>query len=109
VSEPAVSIPRGDSDGFTAERQLVPDARFALAALLGYGDRVRDEALARAERRLRSLSPEARRAVEALAARIIEEFLHVPATRLREAAGSPEGLVYASVAHGLFGANGSAR
>lgn len=109
MSEPAVSVPWGDSDGVTAERQPVPDARFALAALLGYGDRVRDEALARAERRLRSLSPEARRAVEALAARIVDEFLDVPATRLREAAGSPDGLVYASVAHGLFGARGSTR
>jgi glutamyl-tRNA reductase len=66
------------------------------------------ESLARAERRLRSLSPEARRAVEALAARIVDEFLHVPAMRLREAAASPEMFLYARVVNALFEADGTA-
>lgn len=91
VSEAAVQLPWPE-----------PDTGGAIAALLRYGDEVRAESLARAERRLRALSPEARRVVETLAARIVDEFLLGPSLRLREAAVSPEGLVYARVVAGLF-------
>jgi hypothetical protein len=109
VSEVAVPLPWGEFGGVTAERPAAPVDPVAIASLRRYGDQVRADGLARADRRLRSLSPEARRAVEALAGRIVEEFLHLPATRLRETTASPEGLVYARVVQGLFGADGSAR
>jgi glutamyl-tRNA reductase len=102
VSEAAVSVPWGDFGGADAGRPAAPVEPVALVSLRRYGDQVRADGLARAERRLRSLSPEARRAAEALAARIVDEFLQVPATRLREAAASPDGIVYARVLQGLF-------
>lgn len=109
MSEAAVPIPWLEAGGVSAERPLAPAEPIAIASLLRYGEQIRADALARAERRLRSLSPEARRVVEALAGRIVDEFLHLPAARLRETAASPDGLVYARVAQGLFGADGSAR
>lgn len=100
----AVPLPRPEHGGVTPELRLAGDADGALAALSAYGDEVRAESLARAERRLRALSPEARRAVEALAARIVEEFLRGPSLRLREAAVTPDGVLYARVVNGLFAA-----
>jgi glutamyl-tRNA reductase len=64
---------------------------------------VRGQGLAGAQRRLRGLSPEGRLALDALATRIVAEFLHLPTLRLHEAAASPEGIVYARAVHGLFG------
>jgi glutamyl-tRNA reductase len=74
----------------------------ALAALEAYGDDVLAESLARAERRLRALPPEARRLVEGLAARIVDEFLRAPSLRLRESTVAPEAVLYARVVHNLF-------
>jgi glutamyl-tRNA reductase len=102
VSEAAVPFPWRQSRGVTA-RLAAPDA---IASLASYGTEIRADGLARAERRLRSLSPEARSVVEALVARIIDEFVHVPAARLRAAGTSPEALVYAHVLQGLFGSAG---
>jgi hypothetical protein len=81
----AVSLPWPDPSDESAE---------AIAALADYGAEVRADA----ERRLRGLSPEARRLVESVTARIVEEFLRAPALRLRE----PDGLVFAGVVDRLF-------
>lgn len=110
-----------------AERELGPEAilaeetdRFrdwlraldvvpAITFLRRRADQIRAERLARAERRLRGLSPAQRRAVEALAARIVDRLLHVPTVRLKEAAASPEGLIYARAVQDLFGADEAGR
>jgi glutamyl-tRNA reductase len=105
VSEAAVPLPWQE----VAERRPAPVAPVALASLLRYGDEIRAAGLARAERRLRSLSPEARRAAEALVARIVDEFLRVPATCLQEAAASPDGVLYARVVQDIFRPDGGSR
>jgi glutamyl-tRNA reductase len=98
----AVPLPWPEQRGATPELRPAADAGGAIAALEAYGDDVLAESLARADRRLRNLPPDVRRIVEAVAARIVDEFLRAPSLRLREAAVSPEGNLYARVVHELF-------
>ena len=107
MSEAAVPIPWPESGEHAHTRARASDVRSAISSLRSYGEAVHGQGLAGAERRLRALSPEGRRALEALAARIVAEFLHLPTLRLQEAAASPEGTLYARAVHNLFGEAGS--
>jgi glutamyl-tRNA reductase len=57
-----------------------------VAALRKRADTIRERELARAEPRLRTLSDADRRNVEALTAKIVNELLHEPTVRVKEAA-----------------------
>jgi glutamyl-tRNA reductase len=82
-----------------ASRGVVP----AIASLRARAEEIRARELARAERRLGTLSPEQRRAVEALTAQIVNKLLHDPTVRLKEAAAGAEGAGYADTIRHLFG------
>jgi glutamyl-tRNA reductase len=82
-----------------ASRGVVP----AIAALRGRAEEIRARELARAERRLGTLTPEQRRAVDALTAQIVNKLLHDPTVRLKEAAAGAEGVGYADTIRHLFG------
>ncbi|MBD0291677.1 MAG: hypothetical protein ICV74_10520 [Thermoleophilia bacterium] len=67
-------------------------------ALRARGEAIRAGELARAEPRLRELSPEGRKQVEALTAQIVNKLLHEPTVRVK-AADDPS---YASALEHLF-------
>jgi glutamyl-tRNA reductase len=87
-----------------ASRGVVP----AIASLRGRAEEIRARELARAERRLGSLTPDQRRAVEALTAQIVNKLLHEPTVRLKEAAAGAEGVGYADTVRHLFGLDADA-
>jgi glutamyl-tRNA reductase len=100
MSEAAVPLPwpdAGDAGGWLP----AADVPSAITSLHLYGEEIRAQGLA--VRRLRGLSAEGRGALDALATRIVAEFLHAPTIRLQEAATSPEGAVYARTVRDLFG------
>jgi glutamyl-tRNA reductase len=87
-----------------ASRGVVP----AIAALRGRAEEIRARELARAERRLGTLTAEQRRAVDALTAQIVNKLLHDPTVRLKEAAAGAEGVGYADTIRHLFGLDADA-
>jgi glutamyl-tRNA reductase len=87
-----------------ASRGVVP----AIASLRARAEEIRAHELARAERRLGTLTPDQRRAVEALTAQIVNKLLHDPTVRLKEAAAGAEGVGYADTVRHLFGLDADA-
>ena len=81
-----------------ASRGVVP----AIAALRARAEQIRAQELARAGRRLERLSPEDRRAVEALTMQLVNKLLHDPTVRLKEAAAVADGAAYADAIRHLF-------
>ncbi len=65
-------------------------------------DRVRQEELAQAMRRLGPLSPEQQEAVEHFSRSLMNKFMHEPSVRLRAAAGNGRGLGIVDAARYLF-------
>jgi len=86
-----------------ASRGVVP----AIAALRARAEEIRLRELGRAGRRLAELSPEERRAVEALTVQIVNKLLHDPTVRLKETAAGADGATYADAVRHLFGLEGS--
>jgi glutamyl-tRNA reductase len=82
-----------------ASRGVVP----AIAALRARAEEIRLRELGRAGRRLADLSPEERRAVEAVTVQIVNKLLHDPTVRLKEAAAGADGATYADAVRHLFG------
>jgi len=82
-----------------ASRGVVP----AIASLRARAEEIRERELARAGRRLADLSPEERRAVEAVTVQIVNKLLHAPTVRLKEAAAGADGAAYAGAVRHLFG------
>jgi glutamyl-tRNA reductase len=82
-----------------ASRGVVP----AIASLRARAEEIRVRELARAGRRLADLSPEERRAVEAVTVQIVNKLLHDPTVRLKEAAAGADGATYADAVRHLFG------
>jgi glutamyl-tRNA reductase len=81
-----------------ASRGVVP----AIASLRAHAEEIRVAELQRAGRRLADLSPEERRALEAVTVQIVNKLLHDPTVRLKEAAGA-DGATYADAVRHLFG------
>ena len=79
------------------------DAAPVIAALRKRAEEIRSEELARAERRLGELSEHDRRTVETLTAQIVNKLLHLPTVRMKQAAATPDGAVYADAVQHLFG------
>jgi glutamyl-tRNA reductase len=82
-----------------ASRGVVP----AIASLRARAEEIRLGELQRAGRRLSDLSPEERRAVEAVTVQIVNKLLHDPTVRLKEAAAGADGAIYADAVRHLFG------
>ena len=82
-----------------ASRGVVP----AIASLRARAEEIRLGELGRAGRRLADLSPEERRAVEAVTVQIVNKLLHDPTVRLKEAAAGADGAAYADAVRHLFG------
>jgi glutamyl-tRNA reductase len=85
-----------------ASRGVVP----AIASLRARAEEIRLSELQRAGRRLADLSPEERRAVEAVTVQIVNKLLHDPTVRLKEAAAGADGAAYADAVRHLFGLQG---
>jgi glutamyl-tRNA reductase len=75
----------------------------AIASLRARAEEIRAAELARAEGRLGKLPESERRAVEAMTAQIVNKLLHLPTVRMKEAAVTSDGVVYADVVRHLFG------
>ena len=75
----------------------------AIASLRARAEAIRTAELARAEGRLGKLPESERRAVEAITAQIVNKLLHLPTVRMKEAAVTSDGVVYADVVRHLFG------
>jgi glutamyl-tRNA reductase len=82
--------------------QLSLDVVPAIASLRALAESIREAELARAERRLGSLSPSQRRAVDSLTAQIVNKLLHPPTVRMKEAAAAADGVLYADAIRHLF-------
>jgi glutamyl-tRNA reductase len=82
-----------------ASLEVVP----AIASLRARAEEIRAAELARLDSRLRGLPEGERRAVEALTAQIVNKLLHLPTVRMKEAAVTTEGVVYADAVRHLFG------
>jgi glutamyl-tRNA reductase len=74
----------------------------AITSLHARAESIRLAELERAERRLASLTPSERQAVEALTSQIVAKLLHLPTVRMKEAAAAEDGLAYAEAVRHLF-------
>jgi glutamyl-tRNA reductase len=75
----------------------------AIASLRQLAEDIRARELERARDRLGRLPERDRRLVEAVTAQIVNKLLHEPTIRMKEAAVTAEGVVYAEVVRHLFG------
>ncbi len=75
----------------------------AIASLRARAEAIRASELARADARLGRLPESDRRIVEAVTTQIVNKLLHLPTVRMKEAAVTSEGVVYAEVVSHLFG------
>jgi glutamyl-tRNA reductase len=66
------------------------------------GEEIRTAELDRFGAKLDALDPEARRAVERLSEGIVNKLLHDPTVRLKDAAGTARGELYADALAALF-------
>jgi glutamyl-tRNA reductase len=75
----------------------------AIASLRALAEEIRSSELARVESRLGRLPESDRAVVDTVTAQIVNKLLHLPTIRMKEAAVTPDGLVYADVVRHLFG------
>ncbi|MGL6280050.1 MAG: glutamyl-tRNA reductase [Gaiella sp.] len=111
----AASLAGRRSEAVRAERIVAAEAeRFrewqlsltvvpAIASLRARAEEIRSAELARVEARLGRLPESERHVVEAVTAQIVNKLLHLPTVRMKEAAVTADGLVYADVVRHLFG------
>ena len=111
----ATSLEGRRSEAVHAERIVAAEAeRFvawqaslavvpAIASLRARAEEIRAAELERLEPRLGRLSESERAAVETVTAQIVNKLLHLPTVRLKEAAVTPDGLLYADAVRHLFG------
>jgi glutamyl-tRNA reductase len=111
----ATSLEGRRSEAVQAERIVAVEAeRFAawqaslavvpaIASLRARAEAIRAAELERLEPRLERLSDGERAAVETVTAQIVNKLLHLPTVRLKEAAITPDGLLYADAVRHLFG------
>ena len=74
--------------------------RSAIASLRARAEEIRRAELERVAGRL---SDEERRAVESVTARMLDKLLHLPTVRMKQAAVTADGVVYADAVRHLFG------
>ena len=101
-AERAEAIVAEEADRFR-EWQATLDVVPAIASLRARAEEIRAAELARVDARLSRLSDAERRAVEAVTAQIVNKLLHLPTVRMKEAAVTAEGVIYADAVKHLFG------
>ena len=111
----AASLEGRRSEAVHAERIVAAEAeRFAawqaslavvpaIASLRARAEEIRAAELERLEPRLERMSEGERAAIETVTAQIVNKLLHLPTVRLKEAAVTPDGLIYADAVRHLFG------
>jgi len=101
-AERAEAIVAEEADRFgawQASLEVVP----AIASLRARAEEIRVAELARLEGRLGRLSDADRRAVESTTAQIVNKLLHLPTVRMKQAAVTADGVLYAEAVRHLFG------
>jgi glutamyl-tRNA reductase len=78
-----------------------------VTALRDRGEELRLAELERLAGRLGSLSPEQREVVDQLTRGVVNKLLHEPTVRLKDAAGSGRGELYADALNALFALDGT--
>lgn len=73
-----------------------------ITALKQWGEEIKQKELRRAINRLGELSDHDRKVIGSLANSIVNQLLHIPVTRLKEYALTPEGHLYTEVLQNLF-------
>jgi glutamyl-tRNA reductase len=101
-AERAEGIAAGEAERF-AEWQASLDVVPAIASLHARAEEIRAAELAKADARLARLSEAERRAVEAVTAQIVSKLLHLPTVRMKQAAVTADGVLYADAVRHLFG------
>lgn len=86
-------------------RHVVPE----IVQLRRKAEQIRAAELARLSARLGGLDEGQRRTVESLTAQIVNKLLHAPTVRLKEAAATPSGALYARTLRELFGLDDAER
>ena len=102
----AEAIVAEEADRFS-EWQASLDVLPAIASLRRRAEEIRRAELDRAESRLGRLSENERRTVESVTSQIVNKLLHLPTIRMKEAAATPDGAVYADAVEHLFGLDDS--
>jgi glutamyl-tRNA reductase len=75
----------------------------AIASLHAHAEEIREAELRKAEGVLGRLDDTQRRAVESLTSQIVSKLLHLPTVRMKQAAVSADGVIYAEAVRHLFG------
>jgi glutamyl-tRNA reductase len=101
-AERAEAIVAEQADRFH-EWQASLDVVPAIASLRARAEEIRAAELERLQGRLGALSDAERRAVESATARIVDKLLHLPTVRMKEAAVTADGVIYADAVRHLFG------
>lgn len=101
-AERAEAIVAAEADRFRiwqASLDVVP----AIASLRARAEEIRAAELARMDSRLSRLTDAERSAVEAVTAQIVNKLLHLPTVRMKQAAVTADGVLYADAVRHLFG------
>jgi glutamyl-tRNA reductase len=98
VGESVVEEELGQFMKWLATQFVVP----TIASLKDLGERVKQKELRRALNRLGEISDHDRKVVSSMANSIVNQLLHIPVTRLKEYALTPEGHLYTEVLQNLF-------
>jgi glutamyl-tRNA reductase len=101
-AERAEAIVAEQADRFR-EWQASLDVVPAITSLRARAEEIRAAELERLQGRLGALSEAERRAVESATARIVDKLLHLPTVRMKEAAVTADGVLYADAVRHLFG------
>jgi glutamyl-tRNA reductase len=85
------------------EWQASLDVVPAIASLRAHAEEIREAELRKAESVLGRLDDGERRAVESITTQIVNKLLHLPTVRMKQAAVSADGVIYAEAVRHLFG------
>jgi glutamyl-tRNA reductase len=101
-AERAEAIVAGEAEKFhewQASLEIVP----AIMSLRAHAEEIREAELRKAEGVLGRLDDAQRQAVESITSQIVNKLLHLPTVRMKQAAVSADGVIYAEAVRHLFG------
>jgi glutamyl-tRNA reductase len=101
-AERAEAIVAGEAEKFH-EWQASLDVVPAIMSLRAHAEEIREAELRKAEGMLGRLDDTERQAVESITAQIVNKLLHLPTVRMKQAAVSADGVIYAEAVRHLFG------
>jgi len=98
----AEAIVAGEAEKFHAWQASL-DVVPAIASLRAHAEEIREAELRKAEGVLGRLDDTQRRAVESMTSQIVNKLLHLPTVRMKQAAITADGVIYAEAVRHLFG------